>query len=172
MIMKKRYFAGIDPGFSGATVVIDDNLNIVNFFDTPVLVDSNGRKKIYDMRNLVKIVDDISAYYPLICVEMQQAMPFQGVSSTFCTGFGYGLWLGMLACARLRHFSCRPATWHKAILSGQPGKGKMRAISKCEELFPELPLTMIGRKKKLDGRADAALIAYYSYLVKKERKKA
>ena len=31
-----------------------------------------------------------------VCIEKQQSMPGQGVSSTFSTGYGFGLWIGIL----------------------------------------------------------------------------
>ena len=160
---QRKYYCGIDPGIYGSVVVIDNFMNVSFFSDMPLI--TIGGRKCYDNVMLIKIIDKLLEYYPTICIEAQQAMPHQHAVGTFNTGYGYGLLVGMITCAGLKYFTCRPQIWQKKALAGQPGKGKMRAIIRCEQLFPKLPLGINGGRKIFDGRADAAMIAYYSYLL-------
>jgi hypothetical protein len=100
--------------------------------------------------------------YDHVYIERQQAMPKQGVSSTFSTGYGFGLWIGMLVALRLPYTVVGPREWQKDMLAGTTGDTKARSILRALQLYPGLPLTRPnGRKPTLDGVADAALIATY-----------
>lgn len=159
----KKYYGGIDPGKKGAAVIIDDRMNVVFFRDTPLV--ASGKKTVYDLSGMMKIVNKISEFYAVVCVEAQRAMPKQGVTSQFSIGFGYGVWTGILTASNISYFQCAPKEWQKHALAGQPGEGKARAILRCEQLFPRFPLTRDGIGGKiLDGRSDAAMMAYYAYL--------
>ena len=42
-------------------------------------------------------------------------MPGQGTRSMLTIGFGYGLWLGILATLRLPYTTVRPAVWKRSM---------------------------------------------------------
>ena len=83
-------------------------------------------------------------------------MPGQGVSSTWTTGYGFGVWLGVLAALALPHTRVRPAIWKRAM---GLGKDKEQARLRAIQLFPSADL----RRKKDHGRAEALLLAWYGW---------
>ena len=102
--------------------------------------------------------------FDLVMIEKQQSFPGQGVSSTFSTGFGYGLWLGLLNAAGIAYEEVRPAAWTKSMLSGSTGKGKGAHILAAKRVFPGIDLRRSERARvDDDGIADAALLAMYGY---------
>ena len=83
-------------------------------------------------------------------------MPGQGVSSMFQFGRGVGMYEGVLAALQVPITYVTPQAWQKAV-SAREGKDAGRA--RAAELFPAYA-QMFARKKD-DGRADAALMAYW-----------
>ena len=147
---------GIDPGLSGAVAVLyGDTLRVV---DMPTMtVERNGKAKrqvsaselaeiIYIMKN-----DDCHVY-----CERVGAMAGQGVTSVFSFGRSFGMIEGILAAFKLPVTYVAPATWVKAVGRGQ---GKDASRARAMELFPNNQTDF--KRVKDDGRADAALIAYW-----------
>lgn len=153
---------GIDNGLKGAVVIMGPD-GIV-WADTPVInAGKKGKSKnVFAVGAMVDILrgyssaDDVRAF-----IESAQAMPGQGVSSTFKTGLGFGLWQGICAGLDIPYEIVHPRTWTKAMCGDLPaGEPKARSMMKCQQLFPEIPLIKErGRVLSMDGRADAALIA-------------
>lgn len=145
-----RHILGIDPGATGAAALIDLDGNFVEVIDLDsdpavttsrlcTLVSGNGfRKETFAM------------------VERAQAMPKQGVSSTFKYGVGFGVILGTLHAMTISHDFVRPARWKAAI--GLSGKDKDPSLSLARRLFPAAELGL----KKHHNRAEALLIAEYA----------
>jgi crossover junction endodeoxyribonuclease RuvC len=81
-------------------------------------------------------------------------MPGQGTRSMFTTGYGMGIWVGILATLEFPYTTVRPQVWKRALrLSKDKEASRLRAI----QLFPGADL----RRKKDHGRAEALLLAYY-----------
>ena len=81
-----------------------------------------------------------------VLIEASQAMPGQGVSSTWTTGYGYGAWVGLLAALQIAYTTVRPAIWKRALgLRKDKEAARLRAM----QLFPAADL----RRKKDHGRA-------------------
>lgn len=151
---------GIDPGLSGAVAVLHGRE--VHVYDTPTIRTGRGARRAYNLQEMSRILHEVCGQYnpSAIAVERQQAMPGQGVTSTFSTGYGYGLWCGMVAACGVPMHTPRPVDWHRAVLRGMAGEGKQRSMLAAMALFPGLCLTSPrGTKPTKDGRADAALIA-------------
>jgi len=127
-----KYSIGVDPGLSGAVAVISpESLKI---FDMPTMtVERNGKAK-----------------------RQVSAMAGQGVTSVFSFGRSFGMIEGILAAYKLPVTYVAPATWVKAVGRGQ---GKDASRARAMELFPNNQADF--KLKKWDGRADAALIAYW-----------
>jgi hypothetical protein len=150
---------GIDPGVSGAVAALAGSGRVVAVDDTPTVWARPGRsrRRAYDvaaMRALLArhVVDGALVH---AVVEHQQAMPRQGVTSMFSTGFGYGLWVGLLAGLGVPHTVVAPRKWQIAMLAGR-GDPKARALLAASRLFPELAVPRFRH-----GRADALLLAEY-----------
>ena len=142
---------GIDPGKSGACALIDTNI-VVDFFDMP------WKDKQVDVVELSDMLSFWRNIYEPEClvVEHVHAMPKQGVSSTFQFGVSYGIVIG---CAYTLGFDVvfvTPQKWKKALgLSSDKDESRMLAT----RLWPDNADAF--SRKKDDGRAEAALIAYW-----------
>ena len=88
-------------------------------------------------------------------------MPGQGVSSVFSFGRSVGVIEGVLAMRGVPTTLVIPQRWQKAcdVRGGKDGS-RERAM----QLFPDY--SELFKLKKHDGRADAALIAYYGSIHK------
>jgi len=147
---------GIDPGKSGAIAVINEDGAIVALADTPLVAGG------YDVAAMAGM---LSTYRPedvaLVVLEQSQSMPGQGVASTFTIGVGFGLWWGVIATLGLPLEFVRPCVWVRAILKGQPGEGKARALGYVARRFPGAELTPPRCRAPRDGRADALCLAVW-----------
>jgi len=147
---------GIDPGISGAIARYNSSeasaATQLIIWDMPIL-EVNKKKTIspYLVANILK-----EAAAP-VYIEKVAAMPNQGVTSMFNFGKGFGVILGAAAGLGLQTTQVTPQQWMKA-LKCQRGKDANR--QRACELFPQYA-DMFARKKD-DGRADAALLAYYA----------
>jgi crossover junction endodeoxyribonuclease RuvC len=83
-------------------------------------------------------------------------MAGQGVTSVFSFGRSFGMIEGILAAFKLPVTFVAPATWVKGVGRGQ---GKDASRARAMELFPDYQDQF--KRVKDDGRADAALIAYW-----------
>lgn len=163
---------GIDPGLSGAMVALTNDGSLVTYVSCPVVPVKKTRRVFLvramanDLRQTIlecEKSEKVSVY-----IEQAGAMPKQGLSSTFLTGKGLGIWEGIVSAMDLRYELVRPRDWQKEMYRGIPGEKKERSLIAAARLFPDLPLTKPrGTKPTIDGRADAALIAMYG--VRKER---
>lgn len=172
---------GVDNGLSGAVVAIDESFNVIGWWDCPVTESTTKAKgktkrhREFSPRGMKEILDIVTAHNTRfksnirVWLEHAQAMPKQGVSSTFKTGKGAGLWEGIVVGLGLPYDIVHPRTWTKNVLADVPrGDPKQRSFIKCERLFPDIPLIKPGgRVLSMDGRSDAALIAYHGMLIMK-----
>lgn len=151
---------GIDPGVSGAIAAIMPDNQVV-FYDTPVFKVKSGKttKSEYDAASICHILQGaMNIGQCSVTIERQQSMPDQGVSSTFRTGFGFGLWLGILSAIKVRHTIVAPVSWKKKMMADM-GKEKSASILRATQLFPGAANDL--RLVKHHGRADALLICEY-----------
>lgn len=156
-------YIGIDPGLTGAIVVLDQEGRLVDARRTPVLTASGKGKSEYDVSQMVAML----AYYRgtagggihLATIEQVSAMPHDGVTSAFRFGAGVGLWRGMLAGLSIPSMQVKPQAWQRDALAGRP-RGKMvktSAVAAAQERWPDLPIVY----KRDWGMADAAHIAEF-----------
>ena len=112
--MRNKISIGIDPGLGGAVAAINaGSLELLEIADAPVVV-SEG-KRLYDIGGMGGAV---------VILEQAQAMPGQGVSSTFSTRCGFGI-------------------------AGTPGEGKTRSIQFALRMFPGVEKPRDGRADAL-----------------------
>jgi hypothetical protein len=125
--------------------------------DTPTLTlrVARGTRHDYDVPGMCALVAPYAGAGLHVVIEASQAMPGQGTRSMFTTGYGYGLWLGILAALALPYTPVRPVVWKKAFSS--LGKDKEAARLRAQQLFPSADL----RLRKHHGRAESLLLAYY-----------
>lgn len=152
------YYIGIDPGKSGAIAFIPDKKNFI--YD---------EIKVFDFsdNNGFLFLKEISLLKRFAVLEKVNAMPGQGVSSTFKFGTNFGTWIGRLEMAEISFDYITPRKWQKEIYDSMPTKGvdkKELSLDRARRLFPEM-VNQIKRKKD-HGRSDALLIAEYCKRIK------
>lgn len=148
---------GIDPGLSGAVAFLDAASGaVIDIADIPTLALLRGgkNKREIDAHSLARLLGDRRPDHAF--VELVGAMPGQGVSSVFSFGKSFGITIGVLAALAVPMTLVSPVTWKRAL--GVPAS-KDAARYRASQLLPAAahhwPLV------KHDGRAEAALIAYY-----------
>lgn len=167
---------GIDPGLDGAVVAIDNNYQLLGCMDTVFI---QAKKRLYATAVMGDMLRELTTGTPKsklvkIWLEKAASRPNEGVSSAFKNGQGFGLWEGILVGLGVTYDIVSPNSWAKLMLRDVPvGEPKARSMSKCQRLFPSIELKKPrGRKLTLDGRSDAALIAYYGMMQMHGEKKA
>lgn len=154
-------YVGIDPGLSGAVALIIGSRSVI-FYDTPTeLVKKGTTRRTYNpvaMAKILQLIVDHSNHGLHIGIEYQQAMPKQGVSSTFSIGMGFGLWVGIVAALRVPYTIVIPRIWKKELMGGM-GKEKGASVIRLCQLYPLAAEDL--KRKKDHNRADAGMIAEY-----------
>ena len=150
------YIIGIDPGLAGAIAVLDAHGTLEALADTPVLTlkVQRGTRTVYDAPGLVELLRPYAGLHSHVYIEEAQAMPGQGSRSMFTTGYGYGLWIGLVTTMQLPYTSVRPGIWKRSMTLG---KDKEASRLRAMQLYPGADL----RLKKHHGRAEALLLASY-----------
>jgi crossover junction endodeoxyribonuclease RuvC len=151
-----KYSIGIDPGLSGAIAII--STESFKIFDMPTMtVERNGKaKRQVSASELAEMLYLYSGRDCHVYCERVSAMAGQGVTSVFSFGRSFGMIEGILAAFKMPVTYVAPATWVKAVGRGQ---GKDASRARAMELFPSDQDQF--KRVKDDGRADAALIAYW-----------
>jgi crossover junction endodeoxyribonuclease RuvC len=143
---------GIDPGCTGALVVLDNDVPIDAMFMPTLKVGTNTRVN-------GAAVHTFLANYPGVPVflELVNAMPGQGGASMFTFGHASGLVQGVVVGAGNPLTLVTPVKWKKA--AGLLGTEKDAARSKAILLWPHW--RDLDAKGKGQALADAALIARF-----------
>lgn len=145
---------GIDPGKSGALAALSTNGHLIEVFDMPVVGTTISgallNEWVHEWVNppigpsVVAVIEDV------------HAMPKQGVSTTFAFGRALGLVEGVIQGNGIPLHYVSPARWKRDLRLGRDkGVSRQRAV----ELWPD-KAGLFARVKD-DGRAEAALIAYW-----------
>ena len=149
-------YLGIDPGKTGAIAAVNSNGHVF-IADIPML---NGDYNFYEMWKLLGgVIQHYSATY--LTLEKQQAMPKQGVSSTFATGRGYGAWEALCWITTPDFEIVSPRVWKKKLgLSSDKEESRELAI----KLYPSVTDQL--KRVKDHNRAEALLLAHYTKLIR------
>ena len=145
------FWLGVDPGKDGAIALLSSDGKLMEIIDMPYLLETT--------RGIFEPAAHIT--FPCFAaLEAQQAMPKQGVSSTFTTGQGFGRLEGLLTGLQIPYEVVRPQRWMREM--GIPvGADKRKHVEVAQSMYPLAPLTG-PRGKLLDGRGDALLLAVWA----------
>lgn len=148
---------GIDPGCTGAIVVLSDDGRYLDHLLMPTLkVGSktrvNGAAVSAFLRPLLRDRHETHVY-----LEQVGAMPKQGGASMFTFGHAAGLVEGVITGIGLPMTLVTPQAWKKA--AKLIGEDKDAARSRAIQLYPDL--RDLDAKGKGQAIADAILIARY-----------
>lgn len=145
---------GIDPGVTGGITFMSERHLICKPVPIETYRVAGKTKKFLAVASIVELLDDHSP--SMIFIEKQQAMPSQGVVSTFRTGFGYGIYLGLIVGCGYKYQEVRPQVWKKDLgVTSDKDQARQRAT----ELMPDA--SVCWEKRSQDGIAESALIAYW-----------
>lgn len=150
----RDFYIGIDPGQKGAISIINNDCKIDFCFE--MLLSKN--KKELDSKAIIQKLCYLKNENCFIVLEKSQAMPKQGVVSTFNYGKGYGKLLAIIEILDLPFVEISPRKWKKEF--NLIGKNKNDSIVMAEKLFKGIDFkTSRGRLK--DGLAESLLMAEY-----------
>ena len=161
-----RRILGVDPGARGGLGVLDlDDAGRVcglALHRTPRMAVLRNKKlrEEYDPAAMHALLVAALDGWPValeaeVALEAQGARPGQGVASSYRTGLGFGLWLGLVVAARVPYRIVQPLAWkrHAGLLGAPKRASRLRA----QERFPSL-----GVIRPLDeGPAEGLLIAAF-----------
>lgn len=166
-IVVARCVVGIDPGLEGGVAILElDARGVIvghELHRTPtILVRRRTRsRREYDVRAMWRLLRGaIDAHRPPslpmeIVIEAAGARPRQGVTSTFRTGLGAGLWLALAVASEIPYRIVPPQVWKAsfALLGASKSASRLRV----SEIVPS-----VGVLRPADeGPAEALLIAAY-----------
>lgn len=135
---------GVDPGLTGALAACDGGA-LLWVEDMPV-VDKEVNPTL--LRQLLRDHEPIDH----VVIEQVAAFPKNGSIGNFKLGLAYGIALGVAAV--YPHSTVRPTVWKKRLgLTSDKERSRKMAI----DLWPEHSDWF--KRKKDDGRAEAALLA-------------
>ncbi len=140
---------GIDCGYrtGGVALVADDWAEV---HDLPVF--SEGGVNVVALMEIITSVEKVEHIY----IEKQQAMPKQGVSSTFKLGYAFGQIVTTCALSRSPYTLVTPNNWKRSL---NLPKDKDAARRLASQWFPKLAPEL--KRKKDEHRAEALLIALF-----------
>jgi crossover junction endodeoxyribonuclease RuvC len=147
-------FIAIDPGLTGALAAIDDAAQLVLCADLPVI--RNHKLAWIDAGPFMSLLMQCRDGRPAqITVERSQAMPGQGVSSTFCIGAVMGSILATCQGLAVPLHLVTAAVWKRSM---GLDSSKPASLDRARLMFPTAEL---GRVKD-HNRGEACLLAEYS----------
>ena len=148
------YVVGIDPGISGAIIIILTPTDaVVDHTMMPII--TTGTKKAVDGNALADwlkpymVIDDSL----FAVVEAVHSMPKQGVTSSFNFGHSFGVVEGVLGALSIPYGLVTPQRWKKEF--GFISKDKDEPRGRLLKLKPEW------KEIKAKGKGQALADAYY-----------
>lgn len=146
----------VDPGSSGAIAFFNLEAGVLEIIDMPTVeVIRNQKKKREISPQMLAAI--INGRKPIVAViERVGSRPGEAPSFAFQFGRGVGMVEGVLAALHIPTDYVTPQQWQKAV-GARDGKDGNR--QRAAELFPAY--THLFARKKDDGRADAALMAWW-----------
>ncbi|EKY5474186.1 crossover junction endodeoxyribonuclease RuvC [Escherichia coli] len=149
---------GIDPGCSGALVLVNEQGGYIDHLAMPTIkVGTKSRVNGAAVAAWVRQYGITHAY-----LEQVGAMPGQGTASMFTFGHAAGVAEGILQGLNIPYTLVTPQAWKKS--AGLIGSDKDAARSRAIQLYPEL--RALDAKAKGQAIADALLIARFGIGIK------
>lgn len=151
---------GVDPGFTGALALYNPDQQTLIIGDMPTTQRRMSSNKIRTELNISALLHWLDLHLPsanvVAWVEDPHALPKQGITSAFRFGQVCGAIQTALLAYHIPLHLVPPATWKKAMgLSAD----KVGCQHKASQLLPAH--AHLWPLKKHDGRAEAALLAWY-----------
>lgn len=140
---------GIDPGLSGAIAYYaPEHPGVIVAEDLPVVGSEIAGTILAKNLEIMKP--------SLVVIERAGTRPGQAAGATLRTGMNYGILVGVVAALRIPVSFVNPGVWKRRFALS---KDKEESRSLVLQRWPEQ--AHIFKRKKDEGRAEAALIAVY-----------
>lgn len=146
---------GIDPGMGGALAFYDGSEMIVHDMPTYEITKGKSKRRKLDVYNLIQILKND---FDHALIEQVWAQPGNGAAAAFTFGWGCGAIDALVQNSQVPYSYITPAHWKKET---HTPKDKDGARMRASQLMPKFAHNW--DRKKDDGRAEAALIAYYGF---------
>ena len=155
-------FMGIDAGLSGAIAICTPSafsgIYSLLIHDMPTLK-SNGKKRAeVNAIALADLLRDGYMYVHTCLLETPHSLPRDGHVGAFSFGRSLGVIQGVLAANGVNTVSVLPAVWKSQL---GLATDKQKSLDLAIKTFPNH--AHLFARKKDDGRAEAALLAYLAY---------
>ena len=162
---------GIDPGLSGAFFLLGDAYDYQGLraqdIPTTERVVAGKKKRQLDHASVALYMDYHRTMVSFAVLEQVNAMPGQGVTSSFNFGSTYGALLQALASAGIPVRTVVPQVWKRKFnLLGSGGVPQPKDASRAEASRRLPQYASLWQLAKHDGRAEAALLALYGQEMK------
>ena len=151
---------GIDPGLDGAFAVYEVDAGTLLIWDMPTyekLVNRRARRRL-DLVAIHKLFETLAMIgVDVIWIEDVAGRGNQTGGAQL--SYGVGMLHAFCVAQRLRYETIAPGAWKARLLAPA---GKEGSTQRAEVLFPKQRALFRGPQGgKLDGRAEAAMIAFY-----------
>jgi len=155
--------AGIDPGVTGAIAVLDTETYEVITWPLPVVqqrVNTTKRARV-DVPSTMALMSYVAMIYEpeVVVVENPGGLPKQSAAAGYAFGFHCGVVTAAVAAAGMKYHLVSPVKWKWSL--GLQRCRKAVSIVRASEWFPDSAHQW--NKQKLDGHAEAALMAFYGW---------
>lgn len=141
---------GIDPGKTGAIALIDSYGVLIDSYDMPML------GNLVSPHGVASLEMWATSEFGTVIIEDVHAMPKNGAIGSFSLGRSKGVVEGVFAALARPIVYVSPQKWKKALgVTSDKGGCRRRAT----ELWPGR--AELFKRVKDDGRAEAALVAYW-----------
>ena len=180
-----RITAGVDPGLAGAFAII--NAFNVTFIPMPVVKVTKPKGKIetrLELLTLNNLFEQFKMDDVFLVIEKQRAFSNwifgndennksivvdvtpQGTTSTFKTGFGYGVLIAFAIAHQIEYKLVSAQTWQRSVFP-MMGNAKTKEVSikRAKELYPNVNLKSERNRVDNHNYADALLIAHFGKLL-------
>lgn len=147
-----KYTIGIDPGCTGALVVLCDG-EPIEWEAMPTF--KMGEKTRVNGAGVAAFLENFRSGHCYI--EKVGAMPGQGVTSMFTFGHAAGVVEGVVSALDIPYTLVTPQEWKKraGLIKAEKDESRLR----CVQLYPQI--TDLHKKAKGQAIADAILIARF-----------
>lgn len=146
----------VDPGLNGGIAVVDGPM--LRQVTTMPTMSWSQQKTIVDSYQLNLFLNNVRVDFGVnsCVVERASARPGQGVTSMFTFGMAYGAVIALMQSHGFSLHIVAPNVWKKDL---KLGTDKNDSRNKAIEMWPDHE--QMFKRKKDDGRAEAALIGYW-----------
>lgn len=164
------HLIGIDPGLTGAFILMSSDGEVVDVADIPVMAAGKGGTKVKNIVNYAATFSILSQWvedYGVAeaWIESVGSRPTDGVAAAFSFGMTFGALRAIVACTKQPLNLVTPGTWKKYFKLPSADKEVARGFAINQ--FPEA--TKFLTRKKDHNRAEAILIAYYGLQHRQKR---